>query len=112
MISTDHCPFWFEGGTDGRTPGKELGIGNFSKIPNGCPGIEDRMMVLYTSGRARWSFLAQPLGGTLLTNPAKLFGMYPQKGDDRARQRRRHRGVGPQQNPHHQRRDPAPAHRL
>ncbi|MEI7771609.1 MAG: dihydropyrimidinase, partial [Chloroflexales bacterium] len=80
VISTDHCPFWFEGGRDGRSAGKELGRDNFAMIPNGCPGIEERMMVLYTHGvRAgrislnRWVELTS-------TNPAKLFGCYPQKG--------------------------------
>ncbi len=80
IVSTDHCPFWYEGGTDGRLAGKELGIGNFALIPNGCPGIEDRMMVLYTHGVGggrislnRWVELTS-------TNPAKMFGCYPQKG--------------------------------
>jgi dihydropyrimidinase len=80
IVSTDHCPFWFEGGKDGRTPGKELGRESFAAIPNGCPGIEERMMVLYTHGvRAgrislnRWVELTS-------TNPAKLFGCYPRKG--------------------------------
>jgi dihydropyrimidinase len=80
VISTDHCPFWFEGGVDGRSAGKELGRDSFAKIPNGCPGIEERMMILYTHGvRAgrislnRWVELTS-------TNPAKLFGCYPQKG--------------------------------
>lgn len=80
IVSTDHCPFWFEGGVDGRTPGKELGRESFAKIPNGCPGIEERMMLLYTHGvRAgkislnRWVELTS-------ANPAKLFGCYPRKG--------------------------------
>jgi dihydropyrimidinase len=80
IVSTDHCPFWFEGGKDGRTPGKELGLESFAKIPNGCPGIEERMMLLYThgvrSGRIslnRWVELTS-------TNPARLFGCYPKKG--------------------------------
>jgi dihydropyrimidinase len=80
IISTDHCPFWFEGGKDGRPAGKELGIGNFSKIPNGCPGIEDRMMVLYTSGVRGGRFSLNRWVELCCTNPAKLFGMYPQKG--------------------------------
>jgi dihydropyrimidinase len=72
-VSTDHCNFWFEGGsgpwqewaaahTNGqwnefeaqdptyRRPGKELGKGNFSKIPNGMPGLEERMMVMWEHG--------------------------------------------------------------
>lgn len=80
VISTDHCPFWFAGGVDGRPGGKELGRDSFAKIPNGCPGIEERMMLLYTHGvRAgrislnRWVELTS-------TNPARLFGCYPRKG--------------------------------
>ncbi|HMQ33173.1 MAG TPA: dihydropyrimidinase [Chloroflexaceae bacterium] len=80
VVSTDHCPFWFAGGADGRPAGKELGRASFAQIPNGCPGIEERLMLLYTHGvRAgrlglnRWVELTS-------TNPAKLFGCYPQKG--------------------------------
>ncbi len=80
VISTDHCPFWFEGGKDGRTPGKELGRDDFAKIPNGCPGIEDRMMVLYTQGVRAGKFSINRWVELCCTNPAKLFGMYPQKG--------------------------------
>lgn len=80
VISTDHCPFFFEGGKDGRAPGKELGIGNFARIPNGCPGIEDRMMVLYTNGVGGGHFSINRWVELCCTNPAKLFGMYPQKG--------------------------------
>jgi dihydropyrimidinase len=80
VISTDHCDFWFEGGKDGKPAGKELGIGDFSKIPNGCPGIEDRMMVLYTQGVRAGRFSLNRWVELCCTNPAKLFGMYPQKG--------------------------------
>jgi dihydropyrimidinase len=80
VVSTDHCPFWFQGGVDGRPAGKELGRDSFARIPNGCPGIEERMMLLYTHGvRAgrislnRWVELTS-------TNPARLFGCYPRKG--------------------------------
>ena len=80
VISTDHCPFWYHGGTDGRPGGKELGADDFSKIPNGCPGIEDRMMVLYTHGVRGGRFSLNRWVELCCTNPAKLFGMYPQKG--------------------------------
>ncbi len=80
VISTDHCDFWYEGGKDGKPAGKELGIGDFSKIPNGCPGIEDRMMVLYTQGVRAGRFSLNRWVELCCTNPAKLFGMYPQKG--------------------------------
>lgn len=80
VISTDHCPFWFEGGVDGRTPGKELGRENFAAIPNGCPGIEDRMMVLYHHGVLGGHFSLNRWVELCCTNPAKIFGCYPQKG--------------------------------
>ena len=80
VISTDHCDFWFEGGKDGRTAGKELGKGDFSKIPNGVPGIEDRMMVLYTQGVRGGRFSLNRWVELCCANPAKLFGVYPQKG--------------------------------
>jgi dihydropyrimidinase len=80
VISTDHCDFWYEGGTDGRPAGKELGKGDFSKIPNGVPGIEDRMMVLYTHGVRGGRFSLNRWVELCCTNPAKLFGVYPQKG--------------------------------
>jgi dihydropyrimidinase len=80
IVSTDHCPFWFEGGKDGRPAGKELGKGDFSKIPNGCPGIEDRMMVLYTNGVRGGKLSLNRWVDVCCTTPAKLFGMYPEKG--------------------------------
>jgi len=72
IVSTDHCPFCFK-------DQKELGIGDFSKIPNGIGGIEHRMDLIYqgvATGRlslARWV-------ETCATTPARMFGLYPQKG--------------------------------
>lgn len=80
VVSTDHCPFWFEGGKDGKNPGKELGRDNFAAIPNGCPGIEDRMMILYTHGVRAGKISLNRWVELCCTNPAKLFGCYPQKG--------------------------------
>jgi dihydropyrimidinase len=80
VISTDHCPFWYAGGTEGRSGGKELGAENFAAIPNGCPGIEDRLMMLYTYGVRGGRFPLNRWVELCCTNPAKLFGMYPQKG--------------------------------
>jgi dihydropyrimidinase len=71
-VSTDHCPFCFK-------EQKELGRGDFSKIPNGMPGVEHRVNLIHTgvaSGRIspeRWVELTS-------TAPARLFGMYPRKG--------------------------------
>ncbi|MCW2949917.1 MAG: hyuA [Thermoleophilia bacterium] len=72
VISTDHCPFRF---ADQKTLGKET----FSAIPNGMPVIEERMSLLSTAvhdGHLSWNRLVEVAS----TNPAKLFGCYPQKG--------------------------------
>lgn len=86
-IATDHCPFFFDGskpilyeGKSVSIPGKELGQGNFTKIPNGLPGIGDRLPVLWTSMVASGKFTPSQFVALTSTNPAKLFGMYPQKG--------------------------------
>ena len=102
-VSTDHCDFWYDGGhgpwqeweerTGGtnwadyekqdssyRRPGKELGIGNFSKIPNGMPGLEDRLLVMWEAGINQGRFSPQRFVELHCTNPARIFGMYPQKG--------------------------------
>nr|WP_206325050.1 MULTISPECIES: dihydropyrimidinase [unclassified Streptomyces] len=72
VVSTDHCPFCFVGQ-------KELGRGDFSKIPNGLPGVENRMDLLHQAvvdghiSRRRWIEIA-------CATPARMFGLYPQKG--------------------------------
>ncbi len=79
-VSTDHCPFWFEGGVNGRIPGKELGKPSFDKIPNGMPGIEDRMPVMWHNGVNAGRYNANRFVEITATNPAKIFGLYPRKG--------------------------------
>jgi len=79
-VSTDHCPFWFEGGVKGRLPGKELGKPSFDKIPNGMPGIEDRMPVMWHHGVNSGRYSANRFVEITATNPAKIFGLYPRKG--------------------------------
>jgi dihydropyrimidinase len=72
VVSTDHCPFCFKGQ-------KELGIGDFAKIPNGMPGVEHRMDLLHQGvlrgeiTLTRWVEIAS-------TTPARMFGLYPRKG--------------------------------
>jgi dihydropyrimidinase len=72
VVSTDHCPFCLK-------EQKELGVGDFSKIPNGIGGVEHRMDLIYQGvvdgriGLARWVELCA-------TTPARMFGMYPAKG--------------------------------
>ena len=72
-IGTDHCSFHFKGV-------KELGREDFSKIPNGIPGVEHRPVLLYTAGVAAGRISAHRMMKLLSEQPAKLFGMYPQKG--------------------------------
>ena len=72
VVSTDHCPFCFK-------EQKELGLGDFSKIPNGIGGVEHRMDLIYQGvvdgeiSLPRWVELCA-------TTPARMFGLYPRKG--------------------------------
>ncbi|MBI4424638.1 MAG: dihydropyrimidinase [Elusimicrobia bacterium] len=77
VVSTDHCSFCMKAG--GGKPGKELGRKDFSKIPNGAPGIETRMMLLW-DGVAKGRLTPQRFVDITSTTPAKLFGLYPRKG--------------------------------
>jgi dihydropyrimidinase len=73
LVSTDHCPFDFEGQ-------KELGREDFRKVPNGLPGVEDRVDLLHDGGVVGGKFTRERWVELISTAPAKLFGMYPQKG--------------------------------
>ncbi len=72
VVSTDHCPFCMKGQ-------KELGRGDFSKIPNGMPGIETRLHLLFEGVRQNKISLNRFVEITA-TAPAKIFGLYPKKG--------------------------------
>ena len=73
VVSTDHCPFCFK-------EQKELGRDDFTKIPNGGPGIEHRMSLIYSGGVAQGRFSVNRFVQLVSTAPAKLFGLYPRKG--------------------------------
>ena len=73
IVSTDHCPFDFHGQ-------KELGRGDFRKIPNGLPGVEDRVDLLHDGGVVAGRITRERWVEIISTAPAKMFGMYPQKG--------------------------------
>ena len=86
-IGTDHCPFFFDGtkpivyeGKEIVIPGKELGAGDFTKIPNGLPAVGDRLPVMWTEGVVRGRISPNQFVAMNSTNPAKIFGMYPRKG--------------------------------
>ena len=72
-IGTDHCSFHFKGQ-------KDRGIHDFSKIPNGIPGVEHRPMLMYTYGVVEEKITLEQMCAVLSTNAARLFGMYPKKG--------------------------------
>jgi dihydropyrimidinase len=73
VVSTDHCPFDFHGQ-------KELGKGDFRKIPNGLPGVEDRLDLLHDGGVVAGHISKERWVEIVSTEPARLFGMYPRKG--------------------------------
>ncbi|MGH9399500.1 MAG: dihydropyrimidinase, partial [Thermoanaerobaculia bacterium] len=72
-ISTDHCPFCMK-------EQKELGKNDFSKIPNGAPGIETRMTLVYDGGVCRGRIGLNRFVELTSTAPAKIFGLFPRKG--------------------------------
>ena len=79
VIATDHCPFTFGEEPYGRKMSKQAGTEAFNKIPNGAPGIEERMPLIFDGFRKRGLSLNRFVE-TTATNPAKLFGMFPRKG--------------------------------
>lgn len=72
VIGSDHCGF----GKEQKASGK----GDFSQIPNGLPGIEVRLPIIYTEGVLKGRITVNRMVELLSTNPAKIFGLYPQKG--------------------------------
>jgi len=73
VVSTDHCPFCYK-------EQKELGKDDFTKIPNGGPGIEHRLSLVYSGGVHGNKFSPNRFVQLVSTAPAKLFGLYPRKG--------------------------------
>ncbi|EYF01162.1 dihydropyrimidinase [Chondromyces apiculatus] len=72
-VATDHCPF-------NQVGQKEMGRNNFSRIPNGAAGIENRLGLLWTAGVVEGRFDAHKFVDLFATQPAKIFGLYPRKG--------------------------------
>ena len=86
-VGTDHCPFFFDGtqsimyeGKPVKIPGKELGRDDFTKIPNGLPGVQDRLPIMWTYGVRSGRISANQFVALNSTNPARIFGLYPRKG--------------------------------
>jgi dihydropyrimidinase len=72
VVATDHCPF--------TLAQKEMGRDDFSKIPNGAPGIETRMSLVYDGGVREGRFSLNRFVDVTSTSPAKIFGLFPRKG--------------------------------
>ena len=73
VVSTDHCPFDYAGQ-------KELGRGDFRKIPNGLPGVENRVDLLHDGGVLPGLISPERWVEIISTAPARMFGLYPRKG--------------------------------
>ena len=87
VLATDHCPFFFNGrkpimyeGKEVAIPGKELGEEVFTLIPNGLPGLADRLPVFWTHAVNSGRISPNRFVELTATNPAKIFGLYPKKG--------------------------------
>jgi len=72
-VATDHAPFDFQ-------PQKHMGVGDFTKIPNGIPSLEERINLLYTYGVKRRKLTLEQFVAVASTHAAKLFDLYPRKG--------------------------------
>lgn len=73
VVSTDHCPFCFK-------EQKELGLNDFTKIPNGGPGVENRMSLVYNGGVVQGRIGVNRFVELTSTAAARLFGLFPRKG--------------------------------
>jgi dihydropyrimidinase len=71
-VATDHCPFWLKDKARGRR--------DFSKIPNGAPGVENRMELLFSEGVVKGHFSLERFVELTAERPARIFGLYPKKG--------------------------------
>ncbi|MBL7716826.1 MAG: dihydropyrimidinase [Bdellovibrionales bacterium] len=72
VVATDHCPFCMDQ--------KRMGENDFSKIPNGAPGVEDRMELMFSEGVLKNRISLNKFVEVTATAPAKIFGMFPKKG--------------------------------
>ncbi len=80
LVATDHCPFCFNENRFGLLRSKQYGKDDFSKIPNGAPGVEFRLPLLYDGGVHSGRITLNRFVQLTSTAPAKMFGMFPKKG--------------------------------
>lgn len=77
IFSSDHCPFRFAGEASKDNPRART---SFRWVPNGIPGVETRLPILFSEGVAKGRISLQRFVALTSTNPARLYGLYPQKG--------------------------------
>jgi dihydropyrimidinase len=77
LVSSDHCPYRFEGPTGKKVAGSDA---HFRHVPPGLPGIETRLMLLFSEGVRRRRITLEQFVALTATNPAKIYGLYPTKG--------------------------------
>jgi dihydropyrimidinase len=80
IVATDHCPFCFNEKAHGILKSKQAGKDDFSKIPNGAPGVELRLPLLFDGGVNEGRININRFVQLTATAPAKMFGLFPQKG--------------------------------
>lgn len=73
-VATDHCPFNFK-------KEKQFGVGDFTACPNGAPGVEERLPVMYSEGVAKGRLSICDLVRVLCAEPSRMYGLYPRKGN-------------------------------
>lgn len=75
-VATDHCPFHFKEGKAEKQYGKD----DFTKCPNGAPGVQERLMLLFSEGFMKGRISLPQVVKYASSEPCRMFGMYPQKG--------------------------------
>ncbi|MBI4784736.1 MAG: dihydropyrimidinase [Oscillatoriophycideae cyanobacterium NC_groundwater_1537_Pr4_S-0.65um_50_18] len=80
IVSTDHCPFCFNENPYGIHRSKQLGHDNFERIPNGAPGVEFRLPLMFDGGVGMGRISINRFVQLTATAPAKMFGLFPRKG--------------------------------
>ncbi|HSG89039.1 MAG TPA: dihydropyrimidinase [Pseudomonadales bacterium] len=80
LVATDHCPFCFSEKRHGVLKSKQAGHDDFSKIPNGAPGVEYRLSLLFDGGVGEGRINLNRFVQLTATAPAKMFGLFPRKG--------------------------------
>jgi dihydropyrimidinase len=80
IVSTDHCPFCFNEQPLGLKYSKRIGQADFAQVPNGAPGVELRLVLLYSGGVETGHINLNRFVQLIATAPAKMFGLFPRKG--------------------------------